>query len=79
MKQEAIVENVNDRPVLVKLPYNFTIDETYTIGELVTSIIVTDPDQFVSIQPPESLTVEITGKLSNIIKPRHVISNNVAF
>ena len=61
---------MNDRPVLVKLAYNFTIDEAYTIGELVTSIIVTDQDQFLSIQPPESLTVEITGILSkHVCKP----------
>ena len=53
--------NINDRPEIVKDVYNFTIEETRPAGYLVTVITVTDPDQFVNIDPPEELVVEITG------------------
>ena len=60
---EAIVENVNDRPELVKdFKYEFTVPEDFVVGDIIGTVTVTDPDLQVVIDPPETLLVEIIRK-----------------
>ena len=60
---QVIVENVNDRPQLVKdTDYNFTVTEDIIVGYIIGTVGVADPDQQVQIGPPEVLKVEIVCK-----------------